>query len=151
MSNAIDTIPVCCRCETPMKLVITIPKIGLLPELLVFHCVACGDTETRELTRERHSSVFEPTLESFAGQPNGGLMLPTDTFTRLREQLIADLAVRNRLSTISAYDGFSKDGGLMYYSVIFGDQFRQAATYANRILKGAKPTDLPVQRPVKLD
>ena len=94
---------------------------------------------------------IEPALESFARQRNGGLVLPTDTFTGLRRQLIADLAARHRLPSISAQSQFPKDGGLMYYgagtNVI--EQFRQAAGYVDRILKGAKPRDLPVQQPDK--
>ena len=91
---------------------------------------------------------IEPALEGFARAPNGGLMLPTDSFTGLRGQLIADLAVRYRLPSIATNSQFPKQGGLMYYgaSVNLVDQFRQAASYADRILKGAKPGDLPVQR-----
>jgi putative tryptophan/tyrosine transport system substrate-binding protein len=86
-------------------------------------------------------------LKSFAGAPNAGLILPTDSFIRLRQKLIADLALRHHLPSISAYDDFPKDGGLMYYgsNVNSIDQYLQAASYVDRILKGAKPGDLPVQ------
>ena len=96
----------------------------------------------------RATADIEPALESFARQPNGGLILPTDTFTNLRQQLIVDLAARHRLPAISARSDFAKVGGLVYYgaSINLVDQFRQAATYVDRILKGAKPGDLPVQR-----
>ena len=59
-----------------------------------------------------------------------------------------DLAARYRLPAISAYDRFPKEGGLMYYGALveLPDQFRQAATYVDRILKGAKAGDLPIQR-----
>jgi putative ABC transport system substrate-binding protein len=99
----------------------------------------------------RATADIEPALESLARQPNGGLLLPTDTFTRLRQKLIADLAVRNRLPSISAYSDFAKDGGLMCYSNDINTlgQHRQAATYVDRILKGVKPGDLPVQQPDK--
>jgi putative ABC transport system substrate-binding protein len=91
---------------------------------------------------------IEPALESFARQPNGGLILPPDSFTGLRGQLIADLAARHRLPAISAYEDFAKQSGLMYYGIWinFVDQFRQAASYVDRILKGTKPGDLPIQR-----
>jgi putative ABC transport system substrate-binding protein len=96
----------------------------------------------------RATADIEPTMEGFARAPNGGLMLPTDSFTGLRRQLIADLATRYRLPSIATSEEFPKDGGLMYYgaNVNLVDQFRQAAGYADRILKGAKPGDLPVQR-----
>src|SRR5262249_50931975 len=66
----------------------------------------------------RTTTEIESALQDFSRQPNGGLILPTDTFTRLRSKLIAELAERHRLPSISAYDGFSKDGGLMYYGAI---------------------------------
>jgi putative ABC transport system substrate-binding protein len=99
----------------------------------------------------RATDDIEPTLETFARLPNGGLMLPTDTFTRLRLQLIVDTANRHRLPSISASTGFAADGGLLYYSynVVMIDIIRQAAGYVDRILKGTKPADLPVQLPSK--
>jgi putative tryptophan/tyrosine transport system substrate-binding protein len=102
-------------------------------------------------TPVRTTTEIEAALQNFSREPNGGLILPTDTFTRLRSNLIAELAERHRLPSISAYDGFAKDGGLMYYgaSINLVDQFRQAASYVDRILKGEKPGDLPVQRAVK--
>jgi putative ABC transport system substrate-binding protein len=91
---------------------------------------------------------IELALQSFASQPNGGLILTTDTFTRLRGQLITDLAIRHRLPMIDANIESARRGTLMYYggadaSLIV--QWRQAAGYIDRILKGAKPGDLPVQ------
>ena len=102
-------------------------------------------------TPVRTTTEIEAALQNFSREPNGGLILPTDTFTRLRSKLIAELAERHHLPSISAYDGFAKDGGLMYYgaSINLVDQFRQAASYVDRILKGEKPGDLPLQRAVK--
>jgi putative ABC transport system substrate-binding protein len=96
----------------------------------------------------RSTAEIEPALESFAGVPNGGLILPTDSFLLLRYQLIADLANRHRLPSIAAQVRFPHDGGLMSYSaeVNMIEQFRQAASYINRILTGEKPGDLPIQR-----
>ena len=89
---------------------------------------------------------IEPALASFSRQPNSGLILTTDSFTRLHQMLIADLALRYRLPSISYADEFAGQGGLMNYSTpdVVG-QFRQAAGYVDRILKGEKPGDLPVQ------
>jgi len=96
----------------------------------------------------RTTPDIEPALESFARQPNGGLILPTDTFTHLRQKLIVELAGRNLLPSISPMGDFAKDGGLISYGAEINllDQFRQAATYVDRILRGAKPGELPVQR-----
>jgi len=86
-------------------------------------------------------------LAVFARLPNGGLMLTSSTFARLRHGLLADLAIRYRLPSISAQPGFVKEGGLMEYGneVSLLDQYRKAAGYVDRILKGTKPSDLPVQ------
>jgi ABC-type uncharacterized transport system substrate-binding protein len=102
-------------------------------------------------TPVRTTTEIEAALQNFSREPNGGLILPTDSFIRLRSKLIAELAERHRLPSISSYDGFAKDGGLMYYGVFINvpDHFRQAASYVDRILKGEKPGDLPVQRAVK--
>ena len=96
---------------------------------------------------------IEPALSSFARTPNGGLILTTDPFTYLRQQLIAELTMRHRLPAISWDPVFPKAGGLMSYgsNVNVVDQFRQAAGYVDRILKGTKPTDLPVQAPTKYE
>jgi ABC-type uncharacterized transport system substrate-binding protein len=96
----------------------------------------------------RATTDIEPAITSFAREPNGGLILPTDTFIRLRQKLIAELAERHRLPAISWDPEFPSNGGLMCYSVTGNtlDQFRQAAGYVDRILKGAKPVDLPVQQ-----
>ena len=96
----------------------------------------------------RATADIEPALDRFARQPNGGLILPTDTFIRLRIKIIADVALRLSLPSISAQNEYVKQGGLMYYGPI-DDQFRLAATYVDRILRGAKAGDLPVQNPDK--
>jgi len=98
----------------------------------------------------RSTAEIEPALERFAGEPNGGLLLPTDTFTRLRLELILDAALRLRLPAIGSTAEFAKKGGLLTYNSSspdnLRDQFRQAAGYVDRILKGAKAGDLPVQQ-----
>jgi putative tryptophan/tyrosine transport system substrate-binding protein len=102
-------------------------------------------------TPVRTTPEIEAALQNFSREPNGGLILPTDTFTRLRSKLITELAERHRLPSISSYDGFTKDGGLIYYGAMINlpEQYRQAASYVDRILKGERPGDLPIQRAVK--
>jgi putative ABC transport system substrate-binding protein len=99
----------------------------------------------------RTATDIEPAITNFAGEPNGGLILTPDAFVRLRQGQIAELAERHRLPTISSDPEFPRTGGLMCYSVTFSqlEQFRQAAGYVDRILKGAKPGDLPIQQPDK--
>jgi putative ABC transport system substrate-binding protein len=96
----------------------------------------------------RATADIEPALTSFGRQPNGGLILPTDTFIQLRAQLIAELAIRQRVPTITGISTSVPAGVLMYYGAAGDnllDQWRQAAGYIDRILKGARPGDLPVQ------
>ncbi len=96
----------------------------------------------------RATADIEAAIESFAGAPNGGLILPTDSFILLRYRLIAELAARHRLPSISAQSQFAREGGLMSYGadINMTNQLRLAASYVDRILKGAKPGDLPIQR-----
>ena len=99
----------------------------------------------------RTTADIEPALESFARQPNGGLMLTTNAFTLSRNKLIADLATRYRLPSIAGDSDFTKVGGLMDYqaAINFAAQYRQVASYVHRIFRGEKPGDLPVQGPDK--
>jgi len=100
----------------------------------------------------RTTGEIEPAMENFARQPNGGLVLPTDTFTVLRFQLIADTAIRLQLPTIDGNRAdTAKQGGLIFYGIStdYPNVFRQAARYVDRILKGEKPAHLPVQNPSK--
>jgi putative ABC transport system substrate-binding protein len=94
-------------------------------------------------------------LESFiatqARKPNTGLVMMPDAFTELHRAEIASLAVRYRLPAVDWSRSFAGDGGLISYGPYLVDEFRRAATYADRILKGEKPSDLPVQAPTKYE
>ena len=83
--------------------------------------------------------------------PNGGLLLPPDATTILHRDLIIALAARHRLPAVYAARFFVAAGGLMSYGTDQVDMFRQAASYVDRILRGAKPADLPVQAPTKYE
>ena len=95
------------------------------------------------------TSDIEAALERFSRRPDGGLIVPSDTFTQMRRGLIVELAARHRLPAIYASAEFVRNGGLMYYGFDFVEQFRQAASYVDQILKGASPGDLPVKQPAK--
>jgi putative tryptophan/tyrosine transport system substrate-binding protein len=88
-------------------------------------------------------------IAGFAAVPNGGMIVSPHPITRGRS--IIDLASRYRLPTIYPFDFHVRDGGLVSYGVDQVNQFRSAATYVDRILKGEKPADLPVQEPVKYE
>jgi putative ABC transport system substrate-binding protein len=84
------------------------------------------------------------------GSADAVLMLGNPVATSQRTQ-ITDLAVKNRLPAIYDRPEFVEEGGLMTYSVSQNDLFRRAATYVDKILKGAKPSDLPVEQPIKFE
>ena len=97
------------------------------------------------------SAETERAFASVASQPNGGLVLLPDPFTwSIRRQVVA-LALRYRLPAIYQYGHFAREGGLMSYGIDPFDVYRQTATYVDRILKGARPADLPVQLPTKFE
>jgi putative ABC transport system substrate-binding protein len=88
-------------------------------------------------------------IESTSHKPHGGLVLGNDPFLQVRRQLTVELAARYRLPVIAGDRYFAEAGGLMSYSYDDETMFRQASVYIDRILKGAKPGDLPVQLPTK--
>jgi putative tryptophan/tyrosine transport system substrate-binding protein len=100
---------------------------------------------------ENAAADIERTIEAFARAPNGGLLLPPDTNTNVHRDLIIALAARHRLPAVYSDRLFVAAGGLMCYSTDRVDQFRTAASYVDRILRGAKPADLPVQVPTKYE
>ena len=97
----------------------------------------------------REPADIKSAIENFARAPNGGLILPTDTFIRLNRELISELATRHRLPAIAPTEDFARSGLLMSYGNLQLDQYRGAAAYVDRILKGAKPADLPIQQPTR--
>jgi putative tryptophan/tyrosine transport system substrate-binding protein len=80
-----------------------------------------------------------------------GLIVPPDPSTNTHRKLIIELAARYRVPTIYALRATIIEGGLISYGVDIPDLFRQAAVYADRILRGEKPADLPVQQPTKFE
>jgi putative tryptophan/tyrosine transport system substrate-binding protein len=99
----------------------------------------------------RNPAEIASNMESLAREPNSGLIVAPDIFILAhREQIIA-LADRYRLPAVYAYRLFPASGGLMSYGTDLVDLFRRAAPYVDRILKGDKPADLPVQAPTKYE
>jgi putative tryptophan/tyrosine transport system substrate-binding protein len=92
-----------------------------------------------------------PTIAAFAQEPNRGLVVTSDVFMIAHRRAIADAAARHHLPAIYQDRSFVVDGGLMSYSVDRREQYRRVATYVDRILKGAKPADLPVQEPIRFE
>jgi putative tryptophan/tyrosine transport system substrate-binding protein len=84
------------------------------------------------------------------GRADAVLVLASPVFNIQRKQIV-DLAVKNRLPVIYYAPEWVEDGGLMSYGVSYTDLYRRTATYVDKILKGAKPADLPVQQPTKFE
>jgi putative ABC transport system substrate-binding protein len=101
--------------------------------------------------RVGHPLDVERAIETFAHQPNGSLVLPPDATTIQNRDLIIGLAARHRLPAVYAFRFFVTGGGLMSYATDLVDQYRRAAAYVDRILRGANPADLPVQAPTKYE
>jgi putative ABC transport system substrate-binding protein len=94
---------------------------------------------------------IQAAIEAFARIPNGGLViLPSPVGTAHRE-LIAETALRHRLPSIYMARSYAASGGLMSYGIVLTEPYRQAATYVDRILKGAKPAEMPVQAASKFE
>jgi putative ABC transport system substrate-binding protein len=99
----------------------------------------------------RDADEIERAIESLARAPNSGLIVPTDGLLGLHAKLVAELATRHRLPAIYNSADYLMYGGLMYYGYVRTDQFRQAAVYVDRILKGTNPGDLPIQAPARFE
>ena len=103
------------------------------------------------LVEVRDAAEIDRAITAFAQQSNGGLIVLTSSFAVLHRDLIIGLAARLRLPAIYPYRFFVADGGLISYGPDLVDQYRQAAGYVDRILKGEKPADLPVQAPTRYE
>jgi putative ABC transport system substrate-binding protein len=94
---------------------------------------------------------IEALMARLAREERGGLLVLPNLFTTVHRNAIVTLAARHRLPAVYAFRYFTRIGGLMSYGVDQPDLYRRAAVYVDRILKGAKPRDLPVQLPTKFE
>jgi putative tryptophan/tyrosine transport system substrate-binding protein len=97
----------------------------------------------------RNAAELEPIIRAFAGNPKSGLLVLPDVTTSKNRTTIIEAAAKYRLPSIYSYAHFPKDGGLMSYGVDPVDLFAKSAAYVDRILRGAKPAELPVQAPTQ--
>ena len=113
------------------------------PRLLAWAIIAPSSVE-----------IHRASINGFAGEPT--LASPSesiipDSFTFAHRVSIISAAARHNVPAVYPYSDFARDGGLLSYAVDPVDTFRRAATYVDRILRGAKPSDLPVQQPTKFE
>jgi putative ABC transport system substrate-binding protein len=99
----------------------------------------------------KKAAEIEPAIEAFAREPNGGLIVVPSPIVSARRELVTALAARHRLPAVYGYRSYVMSGGMVSYGADPADLFRRAAAYVDRILKGAKPADLPVQNPTKFE
>jgi putative ABC transport system substrate-binding protein len=97
------------------------------------------------------AQALEAGIAAFAQMPAGALVIPSDPITVIHRKLVVALAQRYRLPAVYGFRFYVADGGLLSYGVDKRDQYSGAARYIDRVLKGAKPADLPVQLPVKYE
>jgi putative ABC transport system substrate-binding protein len=99
----------------------------------------------------RDADEIERVVSTFARSSNGGLIVPASAAAAVHRKLIIALAARHRLPAVYSLRYYATGGGLISYGPDTADPFRRAATYIDRILKGEKPADLPVQLPTKYE
>jgi len=97
------------------------------------------------------TSSLESVIATQAREPNGGLIVLPSAFLNVHREEVTSLAARYRLPTVYPWRFYNKLGGLLSYGIDLPDNYRRAAIYADRILKGAKPNELPVQAPVRFE
>ncbi len=99
----------------------------------------------------RDATEIERAVAAFARVSNGGLIVTGSALAATHRDLIIALAARHKLPAVSANRAYPTSGGLISYGADFTDQYRLAAGYVDRILKGEKPSDLPVQAPTRYE
>jgi putative tryptophan/tyrosine transport system substrate-binding protein len=99
----------------------------------------------------RNTTEIEEAFAKLGREPGGGLIVPPDPFTIVHHQLFMRLAQQHRLPAVYAYRRYVAEGALMSYGPDPYDLARRSASYVDRILRGEKPADLPVQQPTKFE
>ena len=113
---------------------------------------AARSLKVEAITAPVHDEVeIETAIIALGREPGGGLVVIPDVFTTVHRAPIISAAARNNVSAVYGVINFTRDGGLLSYGPDPVETFRRAATYVDRILRGAKPAELPVQLPTKFE
>jgi putative ABC transport system substrate-binding protein len=104
-----------------------------------------------KLINLQEANEIERGVKAFARSPNGGMIVVVSAASLTHRELIITLAAQHRLPTIYPYRVFASHGGLITYGPDIASQYRHAAGYVDRILKGENPANLPVQAPTKYE
>ena len=121
------------------------------PQLAEIGTVARGLGLTVHLAEVRSPADLEAAFASMAGAHVGAILVQQDELFVVNRTLLIDLAIKRRLPGMFVFSLYPQAGGLMSYGANGEDLYRRAAEYVHRILKGAKPSDLPVERPTKFE
>jgi putative ABC transport system substrate-binding protein len=125
-----------------------LPPAGYMPSFEL----AARSLKVELITAPVHGDVeIETAIIALGREPGGGLVVMPDAFTSVHRAPIILAAAQNNVPVVYSGSAFVKDGGLLSYGVDRLDNFRRAATYVDRILRGAKPAELPVQLPTKIE
>jgi putative ABC transport system substrate-binding protein len=103
------------------------------------------------IARIHSDAEIEAAIIALGREPGGGLVVMPDAFTDVHRAPIILAAARNNVPAVYHLSAFARDGGLISYGADRVDSFRRAANYVDRILRGAKPADLPIQFPTKFE
>jgi putative tryptophan/tyrosine transport system substrate-binding protein len=126
----------------------TAPVSAYMPSLET----AARSLKVELITAPVHSiGEIETAVIALGREPGGGRVVMPDVFMGVHRAPIISAAARNNVPAVYSNSPFARDGGLLSYGVNYGDIMRRAATYVDRILRGAKPGDLPVQFPTKFE
>jgi putative tryptophan/tyrosine transport system substrate-binding protein len=99
----------------------------------------------------RSESEIQKAIAELGREPNGGLIAMTDSFLTVHRKPILELTAQHKIPAVYWAKNMAEEGGLLAYGVDYADLFRRAATYVDKIFKGAKPSDLPVEQPTKFE
>jgi putative ABC transport system substrate-binding protein len=126
----------------------TVPGSPLMPSFEA----AARSLKVELIIAPVHSDVeIETAMVALGREPGGGLVLIPDVFTITHRASIISAAARNNVPAVNRYSFFARDGGLLSYGPDPVESYRRAASYVDRILRGAKPSELPVQLPTKFE
>src|SRR5262245_13041071 len=122
-----------------------VPRIGLL--------MGVADDLAIEVAAApvRNTAEIQEAIAKLGRDPGGGLIVAPDAFTIVHHQLFIGLAQQHRVPAVYSFRTYVARGALMSYGPDSYDSFRRSASYVDRILKGAKPADLPIQQPTKFE
>jgi putative tryptophan/tyrosine transport system substrate-binding protein len=128
------------------------PDIAPLSTYIPSFETAARSLKVVPITARVHTDAeIETAITALGREPGGGLVVGPDVFMEARRAPIISAAARNNVPAVYSLADFAKDGGLLSFGPDRADPFRRAATYVDRILRGAKPSDLPVQFPTKFE